>query len=118
MAKNKFGKTVKVDKPYATFHDPRTDWTWAILKTYQSKEGESKNQYSRWYTACSSPLTYGSWEYGDTYVKDIISNGQIVSATDEWLEEYYDTTSIEKAREKFYKIWKDIKNMRGYGSWT
>jgi len=25
-------------------------------------------------------------------------------------------TSIEKAREKFYKIWKDIKNMRGYGS--
>jgi hypothetical protein len=74
MAKNKFGKTVKVDSPYAIYKN--------------AKEKESKNPYARWYVASRSPYTYGSWEYGDIYIKDVISYHELIASTDEWKEDY------------------------------
>ena len=44
MAKNKFGKTVKVDNPYAIYKNDRTNFEHRVLKTYQTKENESKNE--------------------------------------------------------------------------
>ena len=48
-----------------------------------------KNPYARWYTACKSPMTYDSWEYGDAYIKEIMDTKPMrTSATKEWEETY------------------------------
>ena len=98
MAKNQFGKSVKVDKAYATYRvgNPSIGnncdgmyFVWKILKTYKVKANEDKAQYARWFTACKSPMTYDSWEYGDAYISDIKEAGaRLVEATPEWKEVY------------------------------
>lgn len=94
MAKNKFGKTVKVDSPYARYK--LDGFEWVVLKTYQSADNEKKNSYARWYTACRSPFTYGSWEYGDAYINEIIGAGaELVGSTPEWRDEYVRQTIIK-----------------------
>ena len=70
---NPFGKTVKEpweDNAYATYTAP--GFTWLVLKTYQRPDKE--NQYSRWFCATQGPGTFGSWELGDGYVRDITFN--------------------------------------------
>lgn len=85
--RTKFGKTVKVEQPYATFTNAQ-GWEWRVLKTYQSAKKEKDNPYARWFVAAKSPLTYGSWEYGDTYAQEIEQYGNLTTATEEWIEEY------------------------------
>ena len=97
MAKNKFGKTVKVDNPYAIYKNDRTNFEHSVLKTYQTKKNESKNPYARWYVASRSPYTYGSWEYGDIYVKDVISYHNLIASTDEWKKEYEFIDKVKKS---------------------
>jgi len=73
--KNPCRKTRKVDQPYEIYHSNRLPgWEWRVLKKYQAEEAETKNPYARWYCAVKSPMTYGSWEYGDSYVKDILED--------------------------------------------
>jgi hypothetical protein len=105
MAKNKFGKTVKVDSPYAIYKNESTEFEHRVLKTYQTKDNESKNPYARWYVASRSPYTYGSWEYGDIYVKDVISYHDLIAGTDEWKKDY---EFIEKCKEKVLKNIKEF----------
>ena len=93
MAKNQFGKSVKVEEAHATYRvdNPSNGmyFEWKILKTYKTKKNEDKDQYARWFTACKSPMTYDSWEYGDAYINEIMSvNPRLISATDEWKKEY------------------------------
>ena len=95
MSKNKFGKSVDVDNAYATYRyehpiDKHMYFEWKILKTYQKKENEDKNQYARWFTACKSPHTYDEWEYGDGYINDIVGlkGTKLISATDDWKATY------------------------------
>lgn len=85
--RTKFGKSVDVSQPYATFKNPK-GWEWRVLKTYQSVKKERDNPYARWFVAAKSPLTYGSWEYGDTYSREVKQYGTLDSATQEWLMEY------------------------------
>ena len=91
--KNIFGKSKDIDNAYATYFlmDVKNDmyFEWKILKTYQKKDNEDKNQYARWVVACKSPMTHDSWEYGDTYIKDILSLKPFLTrATKEWRETY------------------------------
>ena len=95
MSKNKFGKSVDVANAYATYRyehpiDKHMYFEWKILKTYQKKENEDKNQYARWFTACKSPMTYDDWEYGDGYINDIVGlkGTKLISATDDWKATY------------------------------
>lgn len=97
MTKNKFGKTVKVDSPYAIYKNDRTNFEHRVLKTYQSKDKESKNEYARWFVASRSPYTYGSWEYGDIYVKDVISFHNLIASTDDWKKEYEFIDKVKKS---------------------
>jgi len=89
--KNKFGKSKNIDNAYATYRvvtDSGMYFEWKILKR-TDKEGEDKNPYARWFTACKSPMTYDTWEYGDVYIKDILdTEPELVSATEEWKETY------------------------------
>jgi hypothetical protein len=75
--KNHMGKTRPVDKPYMVWKN-ESGWEWRVLKAYQAPENEHGNQYARWYCAVKSPFTFGFWEYGDTYVKDIINQAVCV----------------------------------------
>ena len=93
MTKNKFGKSKDIDNAYATYlvvnESNGMYFEWKILKTYQKKDNEDKNQYARWFTACKSPMTYDSWEYGDAYIKEIMDTKPMrTSATKEWEETY------------------------------
>jgi hypothetical protein len=56
-------KTRPVSDPYEIW--VADDWEWRVLKKYQTTANEAKNQYSRWFCAVRSPLTHGTWEYGD-----------------------------------------------------
>jgi len=69
MSKNLHGKARTVDNPYHII--VQGDWEWRVLKRYQSPDAERANPYARWFVAVKSPLTYGSWEYGDTYISEI-----------------------------------------------
>lgn len=72
--KNLCNKTRSQDNPYEVWKSPDGSWTWKVLKKYQNPENEAKNQYARWFCAVQSPFTYGSWELGDVYVRDVTSN--------------------------------------------
>jgi len=91
--KNKFGKSKDIDNAYATYlvvnESNGMYFEWKILKTYQNKDNENKNEYARWFTACKSPMTYDSWEYGDAYIKEIMdTKPMLTGATKEWRETY------------------------------
>ena len=71
--KNEYLKERKVDNPYEVWEMNTADgkWTLHVLKKWQLDDNKP---YARWYTAVKSPMTMGSWEYGDQYVKDIKEN--------------------------------------------
>jgi hypothetical protein len=71
VSKNECSKTRPVDNPYEIWKSLDGSWEWRVLKKYQSPENEVKNEFARWFCAVRSPFTYGDWEYGDTYIKDI-----------------------------------------------
>ena len=50
------------------------DWTWYVLKKYQSPENEAKNPYARWFCLVETPYVPNG-EMGDTYIKDIMDTG-------------------------------------------
>jgi hypothetical protein len=68
-------KERKVEDPYEIWQTPDGSWEWRVLKKWQA---DDVNPYARWFCAVKSPFTYGSWEYGDIYVKDIIDHAQKV----------------------------------------
>ena len=76
--KNPCGKTVSVDEPYEIYKDERSGFEWRVLKKYQTPENEAKNTFARWFCAVKSPMTYGSWEMGDVYARDVKTYGERV----------------------------------------
>ena len=69
--KNECGKMREKNNPYEIWENKDAGWTWLVLKKYQNPENEAKNPYARWFCAVKSPFTYGNYELGDVYVKDI-----------------------------------------------
>ena len=69
--KNLCGKSRKLDNPYEIWQTPDGSWTWRVLKKWQSPSKEKSNPYARWFCAVSSPHTYGGYDYGDVYVREI-----------------------------------------------
>lgn len=84
MAKNPFGKGRKQDAPYAIYTS-HMGWEWRILKTYKQPANEAKDTYARWFVAAKSPHTYGSFELGDTYRRDVLQLSRLVAAEPEWM---------------------------------
>ncbi len=74
--KNPLGKSRKTDAPYMIFVSG--DWEYRVLKTYKTRESELKDPYSRWFLATKSPHTYGQFELGDGYVKDVLSSAKLL----------------------------------------
>ena len=84
MAKNPLGKSRDVETPYATFI--KGDFEIRILKTYKLAKNEARDPYARWYTVAKSPMTYGSWEFGDIYRKEVTDNFRLTYASPEFIE--------------------------------
>ena len=84
-SKNECAKTRKVTDPYEIWKCRMEigfevlNVEYRVLKKYQASKGEAENPFARWYTAAKSEATFGSWEYGDTYVRDIVSTGRRIS---------------------------------------
>ena len=96
MAKNPLGKGRDVENPYATFM--AGEFEIRVLKTYKLAKNENSDPYARWYTVAKSPMTYGSWEYGDTYRKEVTDNFKLTFASPEFIEAYRDDPHIKKVR--------------------
>ena len=69
--KNLCAKRRTVDSPYETWKSPDGSMEYRILKKNQIDDDKP---YASWYVAGKSPMTGGSWEYGDMYVGDIKKN--------------------------------------------
>lgn len=75
--KNTMNKTRDVNNPYEVYRSYLLpNWEWRVLRKYQNPENEKNNPLARWFVAAKSPNTWGEWEYGDTYVKDILETAQ------------------------------------------
>tara|TARA_Y100000310_G_scaffold139381_1_gene138670 strand:+ start:69 stop:320 length:252 start_codon:yes stop_codon:yes gene_type:complete len=77
--KNECAKRRDVEKPYEVWEcyiPPIGIIEYRILKKYQTPKKEAENPLARWHTAAKSEATFGSWEYGDMYVRDIVSSGR------------------------------------------
>jgi len=61
-------------------------------RTY--KHGANEDDFSRWFIAAKSDATFGSFELGDTYARDVLNYGLLVAATPEWLEQYRQKSTI------------------------
>ena len=70
--KNLCGKTRDKSNPYEVWKSG--DWTWNVLRKYQTPEKEKGNAFARWYCFVTSPYCPDG-EYGDTYIKDIVGTG-------------------------------------------
>ena len=66
--KNLFAKQRPLDNPYEVWESPDGSFETRVLKKNQIDDDKP---YASWFTATKSPYTFGSWEYGDMYVKDI-----------------------------------------------
>jgi len=82
---NPFAKARKLDKPYAIYVGPM-GFEWRVLKTHKMAKNEGYN--AAWQVAAKSEATFGSFELGDTYKRDVTSYGRLVAADPEWLAVY------------------------------
>tara|TARA_Y100001968_G_C19300946_1_gene689013 strand:+ start:672 stop:920 length:249 start_codon:yes stop_codon:yes gene_type:complete len=75
---NPCSKTRELENPYEVWEcsTPFGVIEYRVLKKYQSPKKEAENSFARWFTAAKSEATFGRWEYGDTYVRDILSSGR------------------------------------------
>lgn len=91
--KNPFGKSRDITTPYAIYkgYGPFGDTEVRVLKTYSHPEIEQNKPYARWFVAVSSDFTFGSFDLGDSYIREAIYGLVLVESTKEW-EEYYNPT--------------------------
>jgi hypothetical protein len=94
MAVNLYGKRREVTKPYAIYKDTSGTIETRVLKTYQTPDNEKKRvtkdgqNVARWHVAVKSPFTYGSWEYGDSYIESVINGASLVYGDECFTEDY------------------------------
>jgi len=80
--KNLMNKTRTAENPYATFK--KGNFVSHVIRAYTTKQ----EQYSRWYTVAKSDMSYGAYEYGDAYIKEITDNLELVYASPEFIKQY------------------------------
>ena len=91
---NPIRKSADVEQPWASFEHRYNDWEWRVLKAYKQGDTSRKDPAARFFCAVMSPHTYGSWEYGDVYVTDILAGPrgielmQTTEEFEEWLAEW------------------------------
>ena len=70
MAAIPMGKTRKVEDPWLTITDG--EWEYRVLQAHKK---DPDAPYASWFCAVKSPYTFGGWDMGDTYIKDVVASG-------------------------------------------
>ena len=96
-AKNLLGKSRPTDKPYAIFkgYGPFGETEMRLLKTYQLPAKEKGNQYARWFVAVKTDMTYGSYDMGDSYIREATMGLTLTYASDEYKKQYLPSLDID-----------------------
>ena len=96
-AKNLLGKSRKTDTPYAIFkgYGPFGNTEMRLLKTYQLPAKEKENRYARWFVAVKTDMTYGSYDMGDSYIKEATMGLTLTYASDEYKKQYLPSLDID-----------------------
>jgi hypothetical protein len=74
--KNPLAKTVKPEAAYEVWQ--ARDWTWYVLKFYQTREATMKNPYGRVFCLVVTPFTGSHGDMGDVYYNEIYKNAKLV----------------------------------------
>jgi len=93
--KNERGKTRKIDNPYAIYRSHDGTWEWRVLKAYQT---DDRKPFARWHCAVKSPLTFGSYEYGDEYCEVVMRGGIDVTKEEKMAEAVMGEPVVRGAR--------------------
>ena len=93
MTKNLLGRSRTKENPYAIWQGFGAfgDTEVRLLKTYQKPDREQKNPYAKWFVAVRSDHTYGSFDMGDSYIREVLQNMTLKQA-DPLLTEQYGVT--------------------------
>ena len=76
--KNPCGRTVTPENAYAVYQDGRGEWTWFVLKHYQTEERATDNPYARYYCFVTSPMC-PKGEYGDVYRVTVLTDNRLIA---------------------------------------
>lgn len=71
---NPCAKSRTKDKPYEIWKSRCGQFEYRVLKKYQAPSKEAANPQARWYLATKGPGTFGTFELGDGWVRDIKAN--------------------------------------------
>lgn len=71
--KNECNKERDLKNPYEIWVSFDGTWTWRVLKKWQIDDDKL---FGRWFCAVKSPFTFGSFDIGDVYVKEIKENSR------------------------------------------
>ena len=87
--RNTQGKTVKSWDAYEVWYSDELDWTWYVLKKYESPASEAKNPYARWFCLVRGWETEG----GDVYIAEIKAQarqlqGEELEEAKKWAKEH------------------------------
>src|SRR5438477_8447841 len=77
-AVNPYGKRVTIENAHFVYQSPDGQWTWYVLRTYQTPQKEAANEYARWFCFVTSPLRLNG-EYGDMYVSTVKSGNRQIA---------------------------------------
>jgi len=83
--KNLMNKTRTAENPYATFE--KGSFVRQILRAYTTETPE-ENLHASWFTCTKSDLTYGDYEFGDSYITESTDNLELVYASPEFIKQY------------------------------
>ena len=86
-------KTATIDAPHATYQGMGVfgHTEYRILKTYKKPASELKDPYARWMVAVKTDATFGGFDMGDSYKRDVLTDIKTMTrtqATDEWVDAY------------------------------
>tara|TARA_R110002124_G_scaffold228922_1_gene394228 strand:+ start:88 stop:438 length:351 start_codon:yes stop_codon:yes gene_type:complete len=95
--KNLMNKTRTAENPYATFE--KGSFVSHVIRAYTTKQEE----FSRWYTVAKSDMSFGQYEIGDTYIKEITDNLELVYASPEFIKQYPELSFKFQMKDKLKK---------------
>jgi hypothetical protein len=77
-SKNRYRRMVKATNPYEVWMSSDGTWVWLILKKNQA---DDYKPYASAMCAVTSPATFGSADYGDTYLAEIRAHAHQIEDT-------------------------------------
>ena len=98
------------DIPWMEFEYPSFEFvdTRAVIKVWQN---DSTTDFARWMCASAGPGTHGSLEYGDAYVRDVLSGARLTKV----LGEEPTPEQYEEINELMDKVLSGVDPMRAMG---